>query len=161
STTLSVSSCRTSRARSAPSARRTATSLRRPVPRATYSPAALARAINTTSPTAPNSTSTADRPWATASTFSAPTTHAGRAGAGAQAARRGGRGGRRRRWRVGAGGVGGDGRRGRRGQPGRLGVRGRRRVAGARARPPPGGLLRGPRRHRGGDGPRGSSPDLG
>src|SRR5213594_3194915 len=72
-TTLSVRSCRTSRARSAPSARRTATSFLRSVARATYSPAALAQAINSTSPTAPNSTSKAERTSSTPSTFSGST----------------------------------------------------------------------------------------
>jgi len=46
------------------------------VARATYSPAALAQAINSTSPTAPNSTSKAERTFSTPSTFSGSTRNA-------------------------------------------------------------------------------------
>ena len=54
STRLSVSSCRISRPRPAPSAVRTAISRRRAAPRATSSPATFAQAISSTNPTAPS-----------------------------------------------------------------------------------------------------------
>ena len=59
--TLSVSSCRTSRERLAPSASRTATSRRRAEARDSSRFAMLAQAINSTAPTTPPSSSAADR----------------------------------------------------------------------------------------------------
>ncbi len=61
SSTLSVSSCRTSRARLAPTARRMAISRLRTVPRANSRLAMFTHAINSTKLTAPNSTRTAVR----------------------------------------------------------------------------------------------------
>ena len=69
STTLSVSSCRTTRTRPAPSAARIVNSRVRPVARASSRLATLAHAISRTKPTAPSSTSRNGRTFPTRSSL--------------------------------------------------------------------------------------------